>query len=81
MLVDHLKKCLRSDYVWIKRLSLMGIRTRDFVVVMTSERPKSQFLPIPKFRQFRYLPKGYRYRYRKRLHTDTETDTKTDTKR
>jgi hypothetical protein len=42
--------------------------------IMSSERPKSQFLQKPKFRQFRYQQQGYRYRYRKMTHTDTETD-------
>jgi hypothetical protein len=59
----------------VKKLSSL---CHQFPGVKTSERPKPIFLPIPKFRQFRYRQKGYRYRYRKSLHTDTETDTETE---
>ncbi len=46
--------------------------------IMISERPKPIFLPIPKFRQFRYRQKGYQYQNPKSLHTDTETETETE---
>ena len=68
------KMCIiEQKYIVLKEVK------RKHSLVLTSERPKPEIRPIPKFWQFRYRPKGYQYRYRKRLHT--ETDTETDTER
>jgi hypothetical protein len=65
----------------IKRHILYITATSEQQPLVNSERPKPKFLQKPKFRQFRFRPKGYRYQYQKTQLTEIDTDTKTDTER